>query len=132
MLLPGSVLPAGPAYDGLIAALGDDVEAVAKELEVYADDAPPPGYSLDTEVEGVLREADTRGWEKFHLVGYSGGGAATLAAVAREPARLLSAALLEPAWAGNWDLSDREVAMWAAYAKLVGLPLPEFMAGFQR
>ena len=45
MFLPGSVLPAAPAYDALIAALheqlGDELEAVAKDLEVYATEEPP-------------------------------------------------------------------------------------------
>jgi hypothetical protein len=42
VLLPGSVLPAGPAYGALLAALGDRADAVAKDLEVYATDEPPP------------------------------------------------------------------------------------------
>ena len=33
----------------------------------------------------MLREADARGWERFHLVGYSGGGAAALAVTAATP-----------------------------------------------
>lgn len=78
MLLPGAVLPAQPAYGALIEALGTGVEAFAKDLELYAGDEPPPGWSLDTEIEGVLREADARGWGSFHLAGYSGGGAAFL------------------------------------------------------
>ena len=75
ILLPGSVLPADLAYGALVTALGGDVEAVAKDLEVYRGDAPPPDYSLDTEVAGVL----PREWGSFHLVSYSGGGAAALA-----------------------------------------------------
>ncbi|BAS13636.1 hypothetical protein AHiyo8_19390 [Arthrobacter sp. Hiyo8] len=74
VLLPGSVLPAEPAYGALIEALGPDVDAVAKDLELYDGDEPPPGWSLDTEIDGVLREAEARGWETFHLLGYSGGG----------------------------------------------------------
>ena len=49
MFLPGAVLPAQPAYGALIEALGPDVQAVAKDLELYAGDEPPPGWSLDTE-----------------------------------------------------------------------------------
>lgn len=109
ILLPGSVLPAAPAYGALIEALhdllGDRVEAVAKDLEVYSTDEPPADYSLDHEVAGVLREADGRDWRTFHLVGYSGGGASALAFAAKHPDRLRSLALLEPAWAGNWDWS---------------------------
>ncbi|MGH3072904.1 MAG: alpha/beta fold hydrolase [Gaiellaceae bacterium] len=132
ILLPGGVLPADLAYGALIDALGDDVEAVAKDLEVYAGDEPPVDYSLDTEVAGALREADARDWERFHLIGYSGGGAAALAAAARHPDRLLSLALLEPAWAGNWDLSEAERAMWRESEKLGALAPDEFMAAFVR
>jgi hypothetical protein len=34
VLLPGGVVPAEPAYAALLAALGDRVDAVAKDLEV--------------------------------------------------------------------------------------------------
>jgi len=126
------VLPAELAYGALIDALGARAEAVAKDLEVYATDEPPPGYSLDTEVDGVFGEADQRGWERFHLVGYSGGGAAALAVAARDPERLLSLALLEPAWAGNWDLSFKEQELWKQYDELIELPPEQFMPAFVR
>lgn len=132
ILLPGSVLPAGPAYGALLAALEGTVDAVAKDLELYAGDAPPPGWSLDTEVDGVLREADARGWDTFHLLGYSGGGAAALALTARHPERLLSLALLEPAWAGTWDWSPEHTRLWHRYGGLGDLPQEEFMAAFMR
>lgn len=132
ILLPGSVLPAGPAYDGLLEALGPDADAIAKDLELYAGDAPPPGWTLDTEADGVLREADARGWDTFHLVGYSGGGAAALALAASHPGRLRSLALLEPAWAGNWDWSPAHAKLWKEYSQLDGLPPEQFMAGFMR
>ena len=132
ILLPGSVLPAELAYGGLIAALGPDVEVVAKDLEVYATPEPPDDYSLELEIAGVLREADARGWERFHLVGYSGGGAASLAFAAARPERLVSLALLEPAWAGKWDLSAAEQALWLEYDRLEGLPVEQFMPTFMR
>ncbi len=69
VLLPGSVVPAAPAYGALIEALGSAAEVVAKDLEVYAAAAPPDEYSLDHEVAGVLREVDARGWATFHLGG---------------------------------------------------------------
>ena len=40
ILLPGAVMPAELAYGALLAALGDDVHAVAKDLEIYADAGP--------------------------------------------------------------------------------------------
>jgi pimeloyl-ACP methyl ester carboxylesterase len=132
VLLPGGVLPADQAYGSLIEALGEDVDAVTKDLEVYAADEPPDDYSLDLEVAGILREADTLGWERFHLAGYSAGGASALAFAARHAGRLQSLALLEPAWAGNWDLSPAETALWQEYERLESLPPDRFMAAFVR
>ena len=82
VLLPGAVLPADLAYGALVSEFGAGVEAITKDLEVYGAELPPPDYSLDTEVDGVLAEADGRGWDRLHLVGYSGGGAAALAVAA--------------------------------------------------
>jgi pimeloyl-ACP methyl ester carboxylesterase len=126
------VLPAELAYGAFIAALGSDADALAKDLEVYATAEPPDDYSLDLEVEGLLRAADERGWERFHLVGYSGGGAAALAFTARYTDRLFSLALLEPAWAGTWNWSPAEQLVWREYGRLEGLPPEQFMAGFMR
>jgi pimeloyl-ACP methyl ester carboxylesterase len=130
--LPGSVLPAEPAYGSLMTALGSDAEVVAKDLELYATEEAPSDYTLDLEVAGVLREADARGWERFHLVGYSGGGAAALAVAAHHPQRLSSLALLEPAWDGRWDLSPAERALWREYDRAATLPPDEFMHAFMR
>ena len=132
ILLPGVVLPAEPAYGALVDALGPDVEAVAKDLELYAMPEPPKDYGLEVEIAGVLREADARGWERFHLVGYSGGGAASLAFAATRPERLASLALLEPAWAGNRDQSPVEKAVWLEHERLEGLPAEQFMPAFMR
>ena len=132
ILLPGIVLPVEPAYGALIAALGPDVDAVAKDLEVYATPEPPEDYSLEVEIAGVLREADAHGWERFHLVGYSGGGAASLVFAAARPERLASLALLEPAWAGTWDLSAVEKALWLEHDRLERLPDDQFMPAFMR
>ena len=111
MLLPGGVLPAEPAYAALLQVLGERVNAVAKDLEVYADEQPPADFSLETEAVGILREADAHGFQRFHLVGYSGGGASSLAFTALHGERLLSLALLEPAWAGNERTAAEEALM---------------------
>jgi len=124
-------MPAEPAYAALLGVLGDRVDAVAKDLEVYFGDQPPPDYSLATEAKGVLREADVRGFDRFHLVGYSGGGASSLAFAALHGERLLSLALLEPAWAGN-ERTPAEEALWRRFRALEPLPPDEFMAGFTR
>jgi pimeloyl-ACP methyl ester carboxylesterase len=133
VLLPGIVMPAADAFADLLAELGSEVDAVAKELEVYATDAPLPGYSLDLEVAGILAAADERGWDGFHLVGYSGGGSVALALAAAHGGRLRSLALLEPAWAGNWDdASEAHRALWPEYARLAALPPEQAMPAFVR
>ncbi len=65
ILLPGGVLPAALAYPDLVRALGPDVDARYKELELYTGDEPPSGYGLDTEVQGVRRLADEAGFEQL-------------------------------------------------------------------
>ena len=77
IFLPGIIAPATIRYPRLFEALGDDVDPVAKDLEVYGGPSvPPPGYSLDTEIEGIARVADEHGFEMFHLYGHSGAGRA--------------------------------------------------------
>jgi pimeloyl-ACP methyl ester carboxylesterase len=131
VLLPGGVLPAEPAYAALLGVLGDRVDAVTKDLEVYSGDQPPPDFSLGTEAQGLLREADVHGFDRFHLVGYSGGGASSLAFAALHGERLLSLALLEPAWAGN-ERTPTEEALIERFRALQSLPPDQFMAGFIR
>lgn len=130
ILLPGVVLPVSEAYGALLAALADHVDAVSKELEVYSAAEPPPDYTLDHEVAGILAAADAHAWNTFHLVGYSGGGAAALAFTARYPDRVQSLALLEPAWAGSWDWTPAEAAIWEAHSALEGLPQDQLMREF--
>jgi pimeloyl-ACP methyl ester carboxylesterase len=130
ILLPGGVMPADLAYGALIDELGDDVDAIAKDLEVYATPEPPAGYSLDHEIAGVLRTAADAGFDRFHLVGYSGGGAASIAFAARHPERLLSLALLEPAWMGNDEQSPQEQGLWREFDRIGALPMSEMMGAF--
>jgi pimeloyl-ACP methyl ester carboxylesterase len=115
----------------LLRELGERADAVVKDLEVYAADQAPPGYGLDAEVNGILREADAQGFGRFHLVGYSAGGAASLAFTSAHGDRLLSLALLEPAWAGN-DRTPQEEGVMRSFRALEPLPPDRFMAGFQR
>jgi len=131
VLLPGSVMPAEPAYDGLLAELGADVDARAKELEIYATPEPRPDWSLATEEAGISRVGDEAGFERFHLVGYSGGGAACLQYAAHQPERLLSLALLEPAFAGWQEMTPAERAHLESFRQVLGLDESEQMARFQ-
>src|SRR5437588_7462667 len=130
ILLPGGVMPADLAYGALIYALGDDVEAIARDLEVYAGPEPPADYTLEYEIDGVLRTARDAGFERFHLVGYSGGGASSLAFAARHPERLLSLALIEPAWMGNEGLSPEEEAVRREFDRIMSLPPEQMMPAF--
>lgn len=131
ILLPGGVLPAGPAYAALLDELGVDVDARPKELEVYAGDTPPPGFSLADEVAGIARVADEAGFERFHLVGYSGGGASSLAFAADQPDRLLSLALMEPAFAGWQEMTEAERSHLERFRALLDMDGPEMFATFQ-
>ena len=99
---------------------------------MYATPEPPGDYSLEVEIAGVLREADARGWERFHLVGYSGGGAASLAFAAARGDRLESLALLEPAWAGTWDMSPAGRALRVEQDRIDALPSEQLMPAFMR
>src|SRR5262249_23133508 len=130
ILLPGGVMPADLAYGTLIEALGEDAEAIAKDLELYAEPEPPADYALEYEVDGVLRAARDAGFERFHLVGYSGGGASSLAFAASRPERLLSLALIEPAWLGNEGLSREEQAVRRECERIMSLPPEQMMPAF--
>lgn len=130
VLLPGGVLPAEYAYPDLVAALGSDVDARYKELELYADEEPPPGWDLDAEVAGVSLLAGEAGFDRFHLVGYSAGGACALAFCAAHPERLLSLTLSEPAWGGNEGWTEEERQHWRRADEMMALPPEQMMAAF--
>jgi pimeloyl-ACP methyl ester carboxylesterase len=130
ILLPGGVLPADLAYGVLLKTLGNDVNAVPKDLEVYAGEKPPSDYTFDVEVEAVERTASAAGFDRFHLVGYSAGGASGLAFAARHPERLQSLALLEPAWAGNKALHPAEQAVRREFDRVMALPSDDLMPAF--
>lgn len=132
ILLPGGVLPAELAYKNLLIELAGDTDARIKDLELYTGESPPQDYSLETEVAGIARLADKAGFDEFHLVGYSGGGASSLAFTSAYPERVLSLALMEPAWAGNDGLGPEELKLQESLRSLRDRPAPEFMSGFAR
>ncbi len=130
MFVPGSITPAAPSYTPLLQALGDDVQPILKELEVYATDTPPADYSLQLESDGIGHAADQAKAERFHLVGYSGGAVCSLAYVAQHPERVISLALIEPPWIGS--VEPRDTAAWKELNRIMTLPPAEQMDGFQR
>ncbi len=133
ILLPGGILPAEPTYPAPLGELGDTVDARPKDLEIYAGPTvPPPGYSLETEVEGVRRVADDAGFETFHLVGYSAGGASAPPFASRDPGRLRSRALMEPAWAGRTGQGPEEAAIFDRFRASPEMAPEEIMPFFMR
>lgn len=133
VLLPGGVLPAQLAYGALLETLGNEADAHPKELEIYSGAVvPPAGYRFEAEVDGISRIADEAGFDTFHLLGYSAGGAASLLFASRHPDRLRSLALLEPAWAGSEGQTPEEAALNERLRALSRLPANEVMATFIR
>jgi len=128
-LLPGIIAPAAIRYAPLLRTLGEDVRAVAKELEVYAAEAPAPHYSIRMEVDGVARAADAAGLDRFHLYGHSGGGAIALAFADAYPDRLLSLALDEPAVD---FLGEGDGEYWLDIKQAASLREPEATRAFLR
>jgi pimeloyl-ACP methyl ester carboxylesterase len=132
LCIPGSVAPAAQRYRPLIEGVGDAADLHLKELEVYREATPPPGYSIEEELDAIDRVAESKGLRHFHLVGYSGGGFISLAYAGTRPERVISLALFEPARIPG-KLSAEEQAMYDSLeAKLRGLQGAEFMATFIR
>jgi len=129
VLVPGGVNPAAISYGPLLEVIKDEAGVVVKDLEVYATETPPPDYSLELEVEGIKRSAEAAGLKSFHLVGYSGGGAASLAFIAKYPEPVRSLALIEPAWIG---INPEDAADWSEMDRIMALPPNERMQAFIR
>jgi pimeloyl-ACP methyl ester carboxylesterase len=132
ILLPGAILPASLAYEGLLEAFHRDVTARAKELEVYRTSEVPTAYGLDHEVAGIGRVADEAGFERFHLVGYSAGGASSLAYALTRPGRLRSLTLAEPAWAGIEGRTPEEAGAADRAIAATVLPPEQMLPAFMR
>ena len=130
--LPGGVMPAALRYQHLASAFGDQVQLHLKDLEVYSGDQPPAGYSIALEVEALARLADSLGLDRFHLLGYSGGGFISLAFAGAHPERLRSLAVFEAASIPG-PLSPEEAELFEALrTELTGKSGPEFMRTFMQ
>lgn len=130
--LPGGVAPAAQRYAPLLAAVGEDAELYLKDLEVYRDATPPADYSVEPELDAIDSYADSHSLERFHLLGYSGGGFLSLAHAGSRPRRIKSLSLFEPARIPG-PLTPEESAGFEGLAKkLKGLEGPAFVAAFVR
>jgi len=127
VFLPGIIAPAAQRYEPLLHHLVD-VNPIVKDLEVYRGDAPPAGYSIGTEMDGVLRVADDAGVERFHLYGHSAGGAVALALALTHADRVLTLAIDEPAS----DFTDQGNADygWPEFDRVLRMPPSESTAEF--
>jgi len=130
--VPGSVAPAAQRYRPLIENVGDAADLHLKDLEVYREATPPAGYSIDEELTAIDRLADANGLDRFHLVGYSGGGFISLAYAGTRPQRLLSLSLFEPAQIPGKLTVEEEQFFAGLASKLEGLHGDAFMSTFVR
>ena len=130
--LPGSVAPAVNRYAPLQAAVGDRAALHLKDLELYRGDAPPEDYTIELELAAVDQLAASLGLDRFHLIGYSGGGFISLAYAGTRPDRLLSLGMFEPARVpGPLTQGERDFFDHLS-EKLSGLQGPDFMSAFVR
>lgn len=132
MFVPGGVNPAEISYGPLLNVIRSEIKPIVKDLEIYATDEPPADYGLELEVEGIKRTADEVDSRSFHLIGYSAGGAVSLAFLAKYPQRVRSLALIEPAWIGGVDGGPEAVAMNSEFDRLIALPKDQRMSAFLR
>ena len=127
IFLPAIIAPAAVRYAPLLACLSD-INPVTKDLEVYASDAPPPGYSIALEVAGVDRAVNEAGFAGFHLYGHSGGGAVALAYTAAHPDHVVSVVVDEPAY----DFTEESRADLTEFAPLASLPVADRLRAFMK
>jgi len=130
--LPGGVAPAPQRYAPLLAVLGDRADLHMKDLEVYGEPKPPAGYAVEMELAAIDSFADEHGLERFHLLGYSGGGFISLAYAGTRTRHIQSLALFEPARIPGPMTRDESAAFEALGARLAGLEGAAFMSAFVR
>ena len=129
IFLPGVLAPAGVRYRPLLDRL-PGVNALLKDLEIFAAGQPSPGYCVDDEIRGIDSAADQAGLGQFHLYGYSAGAACALAYAATRPQRVLSLALDEPAT--DFTPADRADPARQDMDAATALPAPASVATFMR
>ena len=55
VFVPGGVTPVAASYAPLLKEVVEEIEPLLKDLEVYAGDEPPAGYSIQLEVDTLER-----------------------------------------------------------------------------
>ncbi len=129
VFLPGTIAPAEVRYRALLDRL-PGVNPVLKDLHVYSSDEPPPGYSIQDEIDSIEKATNDAGLERFHLYGHSGGGACALAYGVAHRERVLSLAVDEPAT--DFTSADLSDPYYDEIDEAARLPQPESVAAFLR
>ena len=132
IFLPGIITPAHIAYAALLERLRPRARVLAHELAIYDGPEPSDTYGLAEEIASIERAASEAGFDRFHLAGYSGGGAISAAFAARHPDRLVSLVLMEAAWLGNTGMSAAEQNARDQIEAAASLPPAQALADFAR
>ena len=111
-------------YARLTRALGTGVTVIAKDPECFAEPSPE-GYTLESEMAGLIRTTAAAGIDCYHLLGYSVGGGLALVFALAHPKRITSLTLIEPAWIGNAIGGEAEAEYLANVDRVMELPVPE-------
>ena len=119
----GAVAPASMTYARLAEALSPTVRVITKDLECFAE-APPDTYTLESEMDGLIRTTEAAGIDRFHLLGYSVGGSLALVFALAHPDRITSLTLIEPAWIGNAIESETEAKFLSDLDHVMEVPPP--------
>ena len=128
IFLGGILMPARFRFAPLVEALGSSAGLDVKELHVYTTERVPDDYSLASEVDALDRFAAERGYDRFHLYGYSIGASIALAYTAAHPDKVTSLALDEPAT--DFSDADRRINTEQGLDGLAGRPAEERMRIF--
>ncbi len=114
VFLPGAMAPAQANFQKLLRRLEHVIDPLLVDHVLYATPLPPPGWTLQREVDAVLAAADRAGWDRFHVVGHCSGATIALLVAAQHGDRLRSLTVVEPVWIGAAGLSEHERAVWRA------------------
>jgi pimeloyl-ACP methyl ester carboxylesterase len=123
--------PAERSVELVAPALGGRADIVPKDLEVWAH-APVASYTLDDEVEGVRCVAKSRGWSRFHIVGFSAGATVALVCARLLRSSVATVAVIEPATIGDDDWSTGEADWRARMQAIFELPPAPRRIAFRR
>jgi len=133
IMLGGALRPAEDTFRPLRRVLAGQVRLLEKDLEAVQRE-PGEDYTLDIEVDALMKLADEYGWERFQLVAVDEGASVAIVAALRHPERVISLGLDEPVWAGNREPSEEEWAYWQRVTNAIRLedsPLVEQYAAIQ-